>query len=86
LLITDVIMPQMGGRELAERLKTLRPDIQILFISGYTESTVVRTGSLTKDEMFLPKPFTPVTLARRVRELLDTAKGKADSRSNSGNS
>jgi len=86
LLITDVIMPQMGGRELAERLKTLRPDIQILFISGYTESTVVRTGSLAKDEMFLPKPFTPVTLARRVRELLDTAKGKEDSRSNSGNS
>jgi signal transduction histidine kinase len=86
LLITDVIMPQMGGRELAERLKSLRPDIQILFISGYTESTVVRTGNLAKEEGFLQKPFTPITLTRRVRELLDTADGKSDSRTNSGNS
>ncbi|HTT65359.1 MAG TPA: ATP-binding protein [Bryobacteraceae bacterium] len=77
LLITDVVMPQMGGRELAQRLQGLRPGIQVLYISGYTESTIVRGGSLNKDELFLQKPFTPATIARRVRELLDNANGDA---------
>jgi CheY-like chemotaxis protein len=75
LLITDVIMPQMGGRQLAEKLKAARPDIQILYISGYTESSIVRGGSLGKDEAFLQKPFTPLALARCVREMLDRADG-----------
>jgi|SRR5579859_3839767 len=75
LLITDVIMPQMGGRQLAEKLKAELPDIQVLFISGYTETSIVRGGSLGKDEAFLQKPFTPLALARCVREILDRADG-----------
>jgi two-component system, cell cycle sensor histidine kinase and response regulator CckA len=75
LVITDVIMPQMGGRQLAERLKELHPKIGILFVSGYTESSVLRSGNLTEGEAFLQKPFTPLALARRVRELLDQSNG-----------
>ena len=86
LLITDVIMPQMGGRQLAEELKAARPEIQVLFISGYTETSIVRTGGLGKDEAFLQKPFTPLALARRVREMLDRADGAlGSSRAERGN-
>jgi len=73
LLITDVVMPQMSGRQLAERLKAVRPDTQILFISGYTESAIVQTGAQGDENSFLQKPFTPSTLSRTVRELLDKA-------------
>jgi len=79
LLITDVVMPQMGGRQLAEEMKAARPEIQILFISGYTEISIMRTGGLGKDEAFLQKPFTPMALARRVREMLDRADGESGS-------
>jgi CheY-like chemotaxis protein len=79
LLISDVVMPQMGGKELADQLRLKRPGIHVLYISGYTESTVLRTGALQKDEIFLQKPFTPMTLTRRVRELLDTADGEPGS-------
>ncbi len=75
LVITDVVMPQMGGHQLAERLKVLRPEIQVLYVSGYTESTVVRTGNLAKSDTFLQKPFTPLALVRRVRGLLDKKQG-----------
>jgi DNA-binding response OmpR family regulator len=68
-------MPQMGGRQLAEEVKAARPRIQVLFISGYTETSIVRTGGLGKRETFLQKPFTPLALARRVREMLDRADG-----------
>ncbi len=78
LVITDVIMPQMGGRQLAERLKALHPKIRILFVSGYTESSVLRSGNLAEGEAFLQKPFTPLALARRVRELLDQGNGAPD--------
>jgi hypothetical protein len=76
LLITDVVMPQMGGKQLAERLRLQRPDLPVLYISGYTESTILRGGALEKNEIFLQKPFTPVTLSRHVRELLDAVGGK----------
>ncbi len=75
LVITDVVMPQMGGQQLAGRLKALRPDIQVLYVSGYTESAVVSNGSLAKGDTFLQKPFTPLALMRCVRGLLDKAQG-----------
>ncbi|HVP47173.1 MAG TPA: response regulator [Bryobacteraceae bacterium] len=76
LLITDVVMPQMSGRETAERLKALRSGLHVLFVSGYTETTFARTGGLAAGELFLQKPFTPLALVRRVRELLDRANGQ----------
>jgi two-component system, cell cycle sensor histidine kinase and response regulator CckA len=82
LVITDIVMPQMGGQQLAERLKALRPEIQVLYVSGYTASAVVRSGSLAKGDTFLQKPFTLLALVRGVRRLLDKvqgAPGKAES-------
>jgi len=73
LLITDMVMPQMSGRQLAERMKTVRPQTQILFISGYTESAIVQTAALGYENTFLQKPFTPSMLSRAVRELADKA-------------
>lgn len=75
LLISDVVMPQMGGRQLADQLKVLRPKIKVLYVSGYTESALVHTGTLKPGEVFLQKPFTPAMLGRSVRELLDRANG-----------
>ena len=79
MVITDVVMPQMGGRQLAECLKDLRPEIRILFVSGYTESAVLHSGNLAPGVTFLQKPFTPLALAKRVRDLLDRADGVPDS-------
>jgi two-component system cell cycle sensor histidine kinase/response regulator CckA len=72
LLFTDMVMPRMGGKELAERLKNLLPDIKILFTSGYTDGAIVHRGVLHPGTHFLQKPFTPVVLARKVREVLDS--------------
>jgi two-component system cell cycle sensor histidine kinase/response regulator CckA len=71
LLITDVIMPRMGGRELSERLRLTRPELPILFASGYTDEAVVRHGVLDSNINFLQKPFTLDDVARKVRDLLD---------------
>jgi len=72
LLLTDVVMPEVGGRELAEQLLRSRPDLRILFMSGYTEDEVVLRAVSVAGTTFLEKPFTPDGLAKTVRTLLDS--------------
>jgi CheY-like chemotaxis protein len=71
LLVTDVVMPQMGGRELAERLTRSRPDMKVLYLTGYTDDAIVRHGVLAARVPLLQKPFEPDALAWKVREVLD---------------
>src|ERR1035437_5165660 len=74
LVVTDVIMPLMGGKVMAEWLKTTCPGLKILFTSGYTDDTIAQHGVLEPGVEFLAKPYTHATLARKVRELLDEKK------------
>ena len=71
LLMTDVVMPGISGRELAERIVQLRPEIKILYMSGYTDRAIVHHGILQTDAVLLQKPFTLATLAAKIREILE---------------
>jgi CheY-like chemotaxis protein len=71
LMMTDVIMPAMSGGDLANRVQGIRPEMRVLFMSGYTDTAIVHHGVLAPGTAFLEKPFTPLTVARKVREVLE---------------
>jgi CheY-like chemotaxis protein len=70
LVVTDVVMPGLGGRQLAERLRARQPGLRVLFMSGYTTDEVLRQGIEEQEEYFIQKPFTPDGLVRKVRDVL----------------
>jgi FixJ family two-component response regulator len=70
--VTDVVMPQMGGDALRDQLTAQLPDLKVLFISGYTDNALVHNGQLESGVELLAKPFTPATLIRKVRQILDS--------------
>ncbi len=71
LLVTDVVLPVMNGKEIAARLQARHPAMKVLFVSGYTQSAIGREADLAAGDAFLQKPFTPVALTRKVRDVLD---------------
>ena len=71
LLVTDMVLPGMGGREIAERILEMHPEARVVYTSGYTDDVIVRQGLMDHGSTFLEKPFTPNVLARKVREVLD---------------
>jgi CheY-like chemotaxis protein len=71
LVVTDVMMPVMGGKVMAEWLKATYPDLKVLFTSGYTDDVIAQHGVLEPGVAFLSKPYTPAALARKVRAMLD---------------
>ena len=74
LLVTDVVMPGMSGREIAEKLGPMFPQMKTLFISGYTDDAIIRNGLVQDEIAFLLKPFSPLALAKKVRAVLDEMK------------
>ena len=72
LILTDVVMPGMGGKDLVSQLKTARPDIKALYISGYTDNAIVHHGILDSNVNFLQKPFSVKRLMRKVREAISS--------------
>jgi DNA-binding NtrC family response regulator len=79
LVITDVIMPKMSGKNLYDRIKVFAPRVKVLFMSGYTDDALAHHGVLEPELSFLEKPFSPVRLARKVREVIDGPKGRTQS-------
>jgi DNA-binding NtrC family response regulator len=77
LLITDVVMPEMNGRELAEKVKALCPGIKCLYMSGYTANIIAHRGVLNKDFQFIDKPFSVKGLTNKVRAVLDETEREA---------
>jgi CheY-like chemotaxis protein len=71
LLISDVVMPEMGGRQLLDAVRKHRPGLRVLFMSGYTDDAVLLHGVVEATDAFIQKPFTPLSLARKVREVID---------------
>jgi two-component system, cell cycle sensor histidine kinase and response regulator CckA len=75
LLLTDVVLPRMGGRQIAQRLSAMRPEMKVLFMSGYTDDTILQHGVLDADVAYLQKPLTPASLTAKVRQVLDARRG-----------
>jgi len=71
LLMTDVVLPEMNGKDLTEEIMKIRPDMKSLFMSGYTADIIAPHGIMDKELNFIQKPFTAESLARKVREVLD---------------
>jgi two-component system cell cycle sensor histidine kinase/response regulator CckA len=71
LLLTDVVMPHMSGKELSDRIKSIYPTTRVLFTSAYAENAILHQGILSEGIVLLQKPFTPSMLAKKVREVLD---------------
>ncbi len=74
LVLSDVVMPRMSGRELVDRVRAIRPDTRVLYMSGYTEDAIVRHGVRDASTVLLGKPFAPADLLAKIREVLDRAR------------
>jgi YesN/AraC family two-component response regulator len=75
LLITDVVMPKISGKQVAEQLKEIHPETKVLFMSGYTDEAIVHHGIVDSNIAFIQKPFSERALAEKIREVLDSENG-----------